>query len=98
LQTANLKTAKENMNSKFDELTKQMAQSVTRRRALKKFSLGVAGMALACLGLAHKAGADPKPGSCLPNGYPCKINSDCCSRNCVKPKGKSGFNVSVCWQ
>jgi len=36
------------MNNKFDELTKSMAQSVTRRAALKKFGLG-AGMALMLL-------------------------------------------------
>ncbi len=35
------------MNNKFDELTKGLAQSVTRREALKKFSVGLAGMALA---------------------------------------------------
>ena len=45
------------MNNKFDELTKQMAQSVTRRAALKKFGVGLAGMALACFGLANNAGA-----------------------------------------
>src|SRR5262245_1394477 len=45
------------MNNKFDELTKSMAQSVTRRGALKRFGLGLAGMALACFGLASKAGA-----------------------------------------
>ena len=28
------------MNNKFDELTKQMAQSVTRREALKQFDVG----------------------------------------------------------
>jgi hypothetical protein len=32
------------MNSKFDELTKAMAQSVTRRAALKKFGVGLAGV------------------------------------------------------
>ena len=31
------------MNNQFDELTKEMAQSVTRRAALKKFGLGLAG-------------------------------------------------------
>jgi hypothetical protein len=36
------------MNYQFDELTKSMARSVTRRAALKQFSLGLAGMALAC--------------------------------------------------
>ena len=35
------------MNNKFDELTKVMAQSVTRRAVLKRLSLGLAGMALA---------------------------------------------------
>ena len=33
------------------------SQSVTRRAALKKFGVGLAGMALACFGLADKAGA-----------------------------------------
>ena len=45
------------MNHQFDELTKSMAQSVTRRAALKKFGVGLAGMALACFGLANKAEA-----------------------------------------
>src|SRR5258705_12836155 len=35
------------MNNKFDELTKSMAQSVTRRAALKEFGIGLAGLALA---------------------------------------------------
>ena len=45
------------MNNQFDELTKSLAQSVTRRGALKKFSVGLAGMALACFGLANRARA-----------------------------------------
>jgi hypothetical protein len=52
------------MNNKFDELTKQMAQSVTRRAALKKFGIGLAGMALACFGLVNKAGAATHAGYC----------------------------------
>jgi hypothetical protein len=32
------------MNNKFDELAKGMAQSVTRRQALKKFGLGHVGV------------------------------------------------------
>ena len=42
------------MNDKFDELARGLAQSVTRRGALKKFGLGLAGIALASLGLANK--------------------------------------------
>ena len=45
------------MNNKFDELAKGMAQSVTRRGALKKFGVGLAGLALACFGLARTAQA-----------------------------------------
>jgi hypothetical protein len=36
------------MNHKFDDLTRSLAQSVTRRAALKKFGVGLAGIALAC--------------------------------------------------
>ena len=57
------------MNNKFDELTKSMAQSGTRRGALKKFGVGLAGMALAAFGLADKAGAARRVG---PQGY-CQI-------------------------
>jgi len=34
------------MNDKLDELAKNLAQCVTRRAALKKFGLGLAGMTL----------------------------------------------------
>jgi hypothetical protein len=34
------------MNNKFDELTKSLAQSVTRRQALKQFGVGLADMVL----------------------------------------------------
>jgi len=39
------------MKNQFDELTKSVAQSVTRRAALKTFGLGLAGMALTKFGL-----------------------------------------------
>ena len=45
------------MNNKFDELAKGLAQSVTRRGALKTFGVGLAGVVLASLGLANKAQA-----------------------------------------
>jgi hypothetical protein len=72
-----------------DELTKSMAQSVTRRGALKKFGVGLAGMALACFGLANSARAANRcktnadcslpqvcnSGACVP--VPCESNTDC---------------------
>src|SRR5207245_9292202 len=39
------------------ELTKTLAQSVTRRAALKQFGVGLASLALACFGLAMPPGA-----------------------------------------
>jgi len=70
------------MNNKFDELTKSMAQSVTRRAALRKFGVALAGMALACFGLANKAEANPKSQTC-----------ESCIRNCV---GFTGYRRETC--
>ena len=66
------------MNHKFDELTKNMAQSVTRRGALKKFGFGIAGIALASLGLANKSGAR----NCKGSWERCHDHSQCCSGAC----------------
>ena len=60
------------MNNKFDELTKSLAESVTRRAALKKFGVGLAGMALACFGLAPKSQAGKADW-----GLGCQSNKDC---------------------
>ena len=68
------------MNNKFDELAKGMAQSVTRRQALKKFGLGLAGLALACFGLANTAEA--KRYNCKEAGDKCSRNNECCSGIC----------------
>ena len=68
------------MNNKFDELTKSMAQSVTRRAALKKFGVGLAGMALACFGLANRAEAAKL--KLAGYGEPCATNNDCRSGVC----------------
>jgi hypothetical protein len=75
------------MNNKFDELTKNLAQSVTRRAALKKFGAGLAGMALAAFGLVNKADGRSKP--CLPWGSACRHHVDCCSKICSG--GYGGF-------
>jgi len=71
------------MINKFDELTKSMAQSVTRRAALKKFGVGLAGMALACFGLAGTVHANPKGSPCG-----CASDADC--------GGKSHCSNGVC--
>ena len=66
------------MNNPFDELTKSLAQSVTRRAALKKFSLGLAGMALACFGLANNAAAAK---ACVTH-TDCAAGKICCDGVC----------------
>ncbi len=43
------------MNSKFDELTKNMARAVSRRQALRQFGVGLAAMAVACLSFGNKS-------------------------------------------
>jgi len=68
------------MNNRFDELTKSLAQSVTRRSALKKFGVGLAGIALTAVGLANKGHSQSE---CLPYRYQCTRNSDCCSGHCT---------------
>jgi hypothetical protein len=74
------------MNNKFDELTKSVAQSVTRRVALKKFGLGLAGMALACLGLSNKAEAFGGPNGCFKQ----------CLRDCLNSGEASTFCHAYC--
>ena len=76
------------MNHQFDELAKGLAQSVTRRGALKKFGVGLAGIALATLGLAnkaHAANACNTDADCLNRGGPgLKI---CVNGKCVRIRG-----------
>lgn len=88
------------MNHQFDELAKCVAQSVTRRAALKKFGVGLAGMALACFGFANKAEA----GECAKYQEPCATNRDCCSGycfqgacRCVKHKDCKGTKTPTCF-
>src|SRR5262249_3469725 len=89
LRTTKFKHEGKVMNDKFDELAKGMAQSVTRRGALKKFGLGLTGIALAALGLANKAYADPGRGKGGGNcnhcsgDYGCNPNDLACIRRCV---------------
>jgi hypothetical protein len=81
------------MTNKFDELAKGLAQSVTRRQALKRFGVGLAGMALACFGLANRAQAGAVAKKCAgpcercgPGLRPC-CRGSLCDRNslCVAP-------------
>ena len=80
------------MNNSFDELTRGMAQSVTRRAALKKFGVGLAGMALACFGLANKAEAGRR---CSADAD-CGTNQVCCSGVCYSLPKWCDLTVDLC--
>lgn len=47
------------MDKQFDQLSKSLAEGVSRREALRKFGIGLAGALLAAVGLSSKAAADP---------------------------------------
>jgi hypothetical protein len=81
------------MNNRFDELAKHLAQSVTRRGALKKFGLGLAGVVLASLGLANKGRAEAV---CLPSGAPCS-NYKSCRNKCCSGLGRNHDGCRHCW-
>jgi hypothetical protein len=75
-------TERTSMNNKFDELAKGLAQSTTRRQALKKFGVGLAGMALACFGMANKAEAGEDP-NCFGYGVSCCSQRNKCCKDAV---------------
>jgi hypothetical protein len=68
-QTAKKQKERQVMNNHSDELTKDLAQPVTRRQAFKTFGLGLAGMALARFGLneAHASTNGQLDGDADPN-------------------------------
>ncbi len=82
------------MNDKFDELAKAMAQSVSRRGALKKFGVGLAGMARACFVPAQRTWAKNASG-CISSGHTCDPTNpgQCCSGICQGTLKGSGGKV-----
>ena len=99
------------MKDKFDELAKGLAQSVTRRGALKKFGVGLAGIIFASLGLANGAKADPYSGpitccvyACFGSGFGgvTKLVTHCVKGPCPQRRSgcglAAGYAVSDCSQ
>ena len=84
------------MNNKFDELTKSLAQSVTRRAAFRKLGLGLVAAIAASLGISSasaQAGQTAKRGYCqiLPSFLETKY-----SGLCVDPTTCEVFYTSDC--
>jgi len=73
------------MNNKFDELAKGLAQSVTRRQALRRFGTGVGAFLLAAVGLPRNAyatktkdnGKDMYNGFCVVDGTTGTLSGAC---------------------
>jgi hypothetical protein len=68
------------VDQRFEDLTRSMSESLPRRSACKLLGGGVLGAALVGLGLGGVAAA------CKSGGKPCRRNSECCSKRCVKKK------------
>jgi hypothetical protein len=84
------------MQQEFDELAKRLAQSTTRRQALKRFGLGLAGMALACFGLANRGEAASKGnGECNPPAG-CDPSVSCCCHRGKTQVPKCNPNYGYC--
>ena len=69
-------------HDRFDDLTRALATTTTRRQFLKTLAGGVAGGLLAFLGVGEAAANDNDNDDCKRNGKKCKKNKQCCSGNC----------------
>jgi hypothetical protein len=81
------------MNNRFDELTKSLAQSVTRRAALKSFGLGLATMALA----TTRAGAKGSACGCN-RDTDCNSSSYCSNGICLPKWCDTSLNPCCCYE
>jgi hypothetical protein len=72
------------MTNKLDELAKGLAQTTTRRQALKRFGACLAGIALACFGLGNR-------------GYGMGPSHDNCVNKCTKRCVAGGGTRSTCY-
>jgi hypothetical protein len=69
------------MNDRFDQLAKGVAESETRRQAIKRFVMGLAALALPGFALSSKSTSH-----CLQSGSPCGRPGQggcgsCCSKS-----------------
>jgi hypothetical protein len=64
--------------SRFDELTKALATSTSRRQALKTIA------ATTLAGLLGLSGIGTAFAKCKPNGHTCSKDKHCCSGHCYK--------------
>jgi hypothetical protein len=83
------------MNKQFDELSKSLAEDVSRREALRRFAWGLGGVLIAAVGLKRSASADVR--TCTVSGN-CREFEQCCGGFCI-PKldnNNCGYCGRVC--
>ncbi len=78
--------------SKFDDLTKAMATSTSRRKALKTIAATTLG---GILGLGGIGTVFAKP-TCKPNGHGCGTNKQCCSEYCDQTTSTCACQPGTC--
>lgn len=71
-------------DDRFDELSKALAKTTTRRQAVKVVGATALAGALSLVG-AREAGAQ---GRCKKNGSPCRTDYECCSFFCPPGTGR----------
>ena len=101
-----MRNERKDMNNKFDELAKGMAQSVTRRQALQRFGVGLVAGLVASFGLVRKCyakGPCTSSGECHGKTHICHMGrcvscvpSQVC--NCSAPYGGCNPNDYICIQ
>jgi hypothetical protein len=89
-------TKRKSVVNKFDELTRGLAQSVTRRGAMKKFAVGITGIALAAFGLVNKAEAARGTSCGCVTKADCGGSSRCFNGACVPAWCDPSVNACCC--
>jgi hypothetical protein len=72
------------MDKQFDDLSKSLAEGVSRRVALRKLGIGMVGILLAAVGIGSPTRADAQIGRCATDadcGY--LSGQACCNGKCV---------------
>jgi hypothetical protein len=82
------------MSERFDELSRAVAESVSRREALRKLGTGLVSILLAALGLHGRAHAG---GRCTTDAD-CGASQTCCDGRCssLHDDANCGFCGNVC--
>src|SRR5262245_11625332 len=85
------------MDKQFDELSKSLAEGVSRREAIRKFGIGLATVLLARVVLQNEALGQKQNKPCSSNSD-CTGETQCCNGACVslRDNNNCGYCGNVC--